>query len=736
MSRPEEVLLRVYGRASLAEIASLWGVPTDDPAEALGGVWGEKKDRKKIVEDLPDDQRGLLAFMDGIGRRLRGERLKKRWFLHGYDDFDERVMPLVDRGLVLVGNKDAREAVSLQTALEQGLMQQWLQVTPGFEGYAGKQPEARKVVDSVEDDTRPEKLRRLCVVEFNLLNAVRFIEVQRIRLNRDASPHRSDLKNMAIWLIDPESASETGSVTPDPLNVYGWDTHIVTLSLAESLGMIERRGDSLAVVPAGMAYFSKPIEERVFLLLRAIEQQRAWSELEAVSWFAYGQPPQTGQGHGAFLEQDDRGSVLAGPRGSVISALRRLRRLGPNDWFDVDETVRTIASLEKDYIESSLPVVAGISGEPVIEDFVNGVITRALFHVGAVELGRSSKGSVRARLTEVGRRIIDNEEPLVEVDGKGALVVEPSFEITCFIDMAPASLMCDLSRFAELIETSERVVRYRLSGESVQWGYARGYTADAIREILEGASNQPIPPSVLFALGDWERIHRRVTVYVQGDLVAAAGKSDPEVVQSGVLFAIPNESETEVVNDTFTFVNAGHPEELDRSLKAYRPATIDYDGEIYPSLEWLDDQRLRAPRGATDLRILSRVDRLTVREEEDVLRIDPKRIKQQVGLPGGVDVLFAALRKAIVGGLAAEREFAVKKLLDQPATSHVESMEVLVLQTAEDGDRVARVAGLKEFIVERLGERAFRVVPGKAELLLTQMEGLGVKVADHRDGRR
>lgn len=732
MSRPEEVLLRVYGRASLSEIARQWSIEDGDPAEALGALWGDKKDRKKIVEDLPEDQRGLLAFMDGIGRRLRGERLKKRWFLHGYDDFDERVMPLVDRGLVLVGNKDAREAVSLQTALEQGLMQQWLQVTPGFEGFAGKQPEARKVVESVEDDTRSESLRRLCVVEFNLLNAVRFVEVQRIRLNRDASPHRSDLKNMAIWLIDPENAGVTGSVTPDPLNVYGWDTHIVTLSLAEALGMIERRGDSLAVIPSGMAYFAKPMEERVQMLLRAIEQQRAWSELEAVSWFAYEQPPQTGQGHGAFLEHDERGSVLAGPRGSVISALRRLRRLGPADWFDVEETVRTIASLEKDYIDSSLPVVAGISGEPVIEDFVNGVITRALFHVGAVELGRSTKGKVRARLTAIGRRIIDSEEPLVEVDGAGAIVVEPSFEITCFIDMAPASLMYDISRFAELIETSERVVRYRLSGESVQWGYARGYTADSIKTILERAAQQPVPPSVLFALGDWERIHRRVTVYVQGDLIAAAGKSDPEVVQSGILFAIPGDGETEVVNDTFTFVTAGHPEEVERAMKAYRPAIIDYDGEIHPSLEWLDDQRLRAPRGATDLRILSRVDKLTVREEEDVLRIDPKRIRQQVGLPEGVRVLFSALRKAVAGGLAAEREFAVKKLLDQPATSHVEAMEVLVLQTAEDGDRVARVAALKEYIVERLGERAFRVVPGRAEALLGHLETLGVKVADNR----
>ena len=151
MSRPEEVLLRVYGRASMVEIGQRWGITAEDPTEELGQKWLEKKDRKKIVDDLSEDQRGFLAFMDRIGRRLRGERLKKRWFLHGYNDFEERIMPLIERGLVLVGNKDTREAVSLETALEQGLTQQWLQVTPSFEGFAGKPAEARKVVETVDE---------------------------------------------------------------------------------------------------------------------------------------------------------------------------------------------------------------------------------------------------------------------------------------------------------------------------------------------------------------------------------------------------------------------------------------------------------------------------------------------------------------------------------------------------------------------------------------------------------
>ena len=722
MSRPEEVLLRVYGRSSLAEIAARWGVTAEDPLPELEQLWGEKKARKQIVDELPEDQRGFLAFMDKIGRRLRGERLKKRWFLHGYADFEERLMPLVDRGLVVVGNVSAREAVSLDTALEQGLLQQWLQVTPGFEGLGGKPPEPRKVVESVEDETRLERSRRLVVVEFNVLNAVRFVERNRVRLNRDGSPHRSDLKAMAPFLIDLYGASEPGTVAPDPLHVDGWDVHIAVLSLAEALGMLVRRGDVLETVGDGSSYFLKPFEERLHLLHRALEQQRAWSELEAAAWHATGEPPQTGQGHGAFTAPDERSASLAGPRGSVLSALRRLQ---PRDWFDVDETIRTIASLEQQYLSTSLPV--SISGEPLLEDFVRGVITYALSNVAGIELGRSTSGSARARLTDVGRALLGISPAPDEVDGKGSIVVEPNFEITCFLDMAPARLLYDLSRFTELVDTSERVVRYRLTGEAVQWGYARGYTAATIEEILRAYTHQSIPPAVTFALEDWERIHRRVTVYLNGELVAAAGKTDPEVVQSGVIFAVQRDDEYEVVNDTFTFVNSGYEDDVNRALRAHKPVIIDYDGPIHPSLVWIDDQRLQAPRGGTDLRILARLAPLTVREDDDLLRIDPDLIRKRFP-EDGLDRLITTLRTAVAGGLAAEREFSLKKLLGRPADGRIESMEVLVVTSDEDGDRIHRVAALREFISERLGQRAFRVVPGRTAEFEERLAALGIRV--------
>ena len=158
MSNPAEELLKIYGQASLAKLAAVHNLPGVDPFLELTDHLAAKATRQKMVDTLPDDVRGFLGFLDEIGRRLRGERLKKRWFLHGYEGFEELVDPLLKQGIALAGNLGAREALSLETVYEQGLMQHWIQVTPGFEGLAGNPPPAREVLEKVVDPTEPTLL--------------------------------------------------------------------------------------------------------------------------------------------------------------------------------------------------------------------------------------------------------------------------------------------------------------------------------------------------------------------------------------------------------------------------------------------------------------------------------------------------------------------------------------------------------------------------------------------------
>jgi hypothetical protein len=719
---PAELLVRVYGAASVARIAGR----EDDPeaaARELESRFRDKTSRKRVLKDLPEASVDFLAFMDQVGRRLRGERLKKRWFLHGYEDFDTRVEPLIAAGVVLVGNIQAREPVSLETALDQGLLQQWIQVTPGFEGLAGDPPPAREVVQSVTDETEVTVGRRLLVVEFNILNCVRAIERETVRLNRDGSPHRSDLKGLAPLLIDLPAPGRA-EAAPDPLAVDGWDTICFLLSIAESLGMIEREGDILRAIPGRVEYFLKPLDERLAVLTRAMEHQRAWSELDAYRWHQLGEPPVTGEGDGGFLGDDSHGATLAGPRGSIFAAIRRLQ---PTDWFDIEDTVRTITNLESQYLKSALPIPAGDELSPFA--FVRATITRALTHVGAVELGNSGSGELRARLTPIGRAMLGMGDAPEEPTGEGAILVEPNFEITAFLDQIPLKLLFDLSCFAELTRTSERVARFRLTGESAQGGYARSYTADGITELLGHFSAQPLPPAVTFALQDWERLHRRVTVFASGDLVAASGRSDPEVIQSGVEFAVQSNGEVERIDAVHTFVDAGHTEALERALNAARPRVIDYDGPVVPTLEWVETGRVRAPNGATDFRSLARLLRIADSEEDDVYRIVPARVTEVFSdADDGYREVIDILRQGLVGGLSAEREIALKGLLGEPAAGSVRTAQLLLLESDDDGDRVARIDSVQSLIERRLGPSAFQIRSDKMDDLVSALRALGINV--------
>ncbi|TVR02917.1 MAG: hypothetical protein EA398_06695 [Deltaproteobacteria bacterium] len=723
MSNAADVLRSVYGEASLGRLASAHGLD-GDPYEALAGLFGDRKVRSRIVAALSEQERQLLAFAHQIGRRLRGDRLKKRWVLHGYDGFEDLIMPLVDQGLVIVGNTQAREPVALEHALENGIMQQWLQVTPGFGELAGDPPERREVVEGVTDETTPTLRRRPLVVEFNLLSLCKFIERHAIRLNRDGSPHRSDLKALAPWIIDRPIGSDRPDTTPDPLRADGWDVMIFLLSLAEGLGLIRRQGETLRIGKDPASYFQKEMAQRVPLLFRAFEQMRAWSELDAAEWSTDDEAPATGQGHGGFPENGGHGAALAGCRSTVLAGLRRLHL---NDWFDIDETVETIFGLERGYLESSLP--NGDGGEPEVRRFIEAFITIALPHLGAVELGTGSNGQRRARFTPFGATQLGGDCP-EPASGRGALIVEPSFELTCFIDQATLPLLYDLSRFAEVVDTSERVVRYRIDGESAQYAYARGYTAERIIGVLEESSEREVPPAVRFALDDWERLHRRVTVFVHGDIIAAGEKTDPEVVQSGVRFAVDREGDIESIDIEHTFVSSGHGDALDRALTAHAPRVIDYCGPIVPTLRWVDDVRVLAPIGGTDLRTLARLQRLAIDEGDGVHRIDPDTILQHFPEGDGYAYLVQVLRDGLASGLSAERELTLKELLGQAVTGTIDDMKVLLVESDEDGERVARVADLDGCIEARLGPRAFHVKPDCIGRVVDVLDRLGVRIED------
>jgi hypothetical protein len=118
-----------------------------------------------------------------------------------------------------------------------------------------------------------------------------------------------------------------------------------------------------------------------------------------------------------------------------------------------------------------------------------------------------------------------------------------------------------------------------------------------------------------------------------------------------------------------------------------------------------------------------------VHEDDDQYRLDIKKVNAVFGDDDGYASLIDFLRNSMASGFTPERELHLKKALGQPAKAKVETMEVLTLLSAEDGDRVARIADLQPFIVARLGPSAFRVVPGTIAKMVTVLTKLGVQTA-------
>ena len=113
---------------------------------------------------------------------------------------------------------------------------------------------------------------------------------------------------------------------------------------------------------------------------------------------------------------------------------------------------------------------------------------------------------------------------------------------------------------------------------------------------------------------------------------------------------------------------------------------------------------------------------------EATYRIAPDKVRSNFPDDTGFNEVMGALRDGLIEGLSPEREIALKSLLGEPAGSWVESMQVLLVSSDDDGDRISRIDSIAVFIEDRLGARAFQVKKGTAKKLAEALRKLGIAV--------
>lgn len=133
-------------------------------------------------------------------------------------------------------------------------------------------------------------------------------------------------------------------------------------------------------------------------------------------------------------------------------------------------------------------------------DLAFWIINRML-NLGMCEVGVIDSSLSCILLTDLGKYLLGEETAASEC----RVLVNPDFEIMLITEgIEGMDLELQLARFSERI-SAERVRRYRATPESMRSGVRSGLQIDGIREVLEGASDHPLPETVGVAIRDWGR---------------------------------------------------------------------------------------------------------------------------------------------------------------------------------------------------------------------------------------
>ena len=128
-------------------------------------------------------------------------------------------------------------------------------------------------------------------------------------------------------------------------------------------------------------------------------------------------------------------------------------------------------------------------------------IVNRMLSLGMCEIGMLEGSLSSLMLTDLGRYLLGLESSPAEC----RVLVNPDFEIMLITEgIEGMALELQLARFSER-HSAERIRRYRATPESMRLGVRAGFQVDEVRQVLESASDHPLPDPVIVAMRDWGR---------------------------------------------------------------------------------------------------------------------------------------------------------------------------------------------------------------------------------------
>jgi hypothetical protein len=181
--------------------------------------------------------------------------------------------------------------------------------------------------------------------------------------------------------------------------------------------------------------------------------------------------------------------------------------------------------------------------EVVEAGFIRAILLEPLCWMGLVDIGygeqttadgdepvRSGDGeqaqasatgeAVVYRLTPIGAWVMGVGDEVDIPEGEGRVIVQPNYEIFAMDPISDLTL-AKLDEFADRV-SAERAIKYTLTRESVYRAQRNKWTSARITDMLQKMSDKPLPQNVTRSLEEWQRLHERITIHRQADLLHAA----------------------------------------------------------------------------------------------------------------------------------------------------------------------------------------------------------------------
>ena len=554
------------------------------------------------------------------------------------------------------------------------------------------------------------------VLELNLLHLSWAFRHEPLRLNKSGAPNRRSLLRTARGVVMPGMRREIGDDVDlaDPEQI---DYLAFVMALSIELGTLTTEVPTeLSTSRATQdAFFNSADGARARKIHDALTRLRFWNELRS---HAFWQDEQRDEEHLSLLAAT--GERLIGARGAVFSVLRRH---APEEWISVEVLAQWCRDQHDDYLDRAL------ADDVATQGFVHAVVRRSLSWSGLADLGKIDDEQM-FRLTSRARPAFALPEVTSDQVMHKGLVVQPNLEVTAMLDATPLSVLHEVYRIAERRTLADRVATFALSAQSVQRGYADGASADRVLTVLSERGVTPVPESIAFQLSDWERMHRRVTVFADGIMFR---HPDPDALDLAVGQLEHENPDVEFVRlgPSTSFAACTQLEGLRRLFEREGGLEVDILGTVPRCIEFTDSLTVATDPLACDIvtsSMLAEIGEPVSRgRTQNVWQLDPQRIRARWP-DGAFDEVVEFLDARTIGGLPPVQYLKLRSVLDQPTRASIRAnVTVLTIDSVADASRLGEAPEVAPFLVARLGDRTFAIDPDREMELLDVLHEIGIR---------